>query len=86
MGLDLNILKKIPKNFIKPIILSGGCGNYHHIKDGLLRKEVNAVSTANLFNFINNGFKVVRDQLFENNFKLTHWDPSTVEKLKDVFK
>lgn len=86
MGLDLNILKKIPKNFIKPIILSGGCGNYHHIKDGLLRKEVDAVSTANLFNFINNGFKLVRNELFKNNFKLTHWDPSTIEKLKDVFK
>ena len=86
MGLDLNILRKIPKNFIKPIILSGGCGNYNHIKDGLLRKEVSAVSTANLFNFINNGFKVVRNELFKNNFKLTHWDPNTIEKLKDIFK
>ena len=75
MGLDLNILRKIPKNFIKPIILSGGCGNYHHIKEGLLRKEVNAVSTANLFNFINDGFKLVRDELFENNFKFNSLGP-----------
>ena len=86
MGLDLNILRKIPKNFIKPIILSGGCGNYNHIKKGLLREEVNAVSTANLFNFINDGFKLVRNELFKNNFKLTHWDPNTIEKLKDIFK
>ena len=85
-GLDLNILRKIPKNFIKPIILSGGCGNYNHIKKGLLREEVNAVSTANLFNFINDGFKLVRNELFKNNFKLTHWDPNTIEKLKDIFK
>ena len=39
MGLDLNILRKIPKNFIKPIILSGGCGNYNHIKKVYLEKR-----------------------------------------------
>ena len=40
MGLDTNIINKIPKNFFKPLIISGGCGNYTHIKEGLEKKEL----------------------------------------------
>lgn len=86
MGLDLAILKKIPINFVKPIIISGGCGNHNHIKEGLKKKGINAVSTANLFNFINNGFKIVREELFKDNFEITKWNPSKIVKLKNILK
>jgi cyclase len=74
MGLDLNILKYIPKNYPRPIIISGGCGNAIHIEKGLMEKKINAVATANLFNFINDGLKEARLILREKEFNLANWD------------
>jgi len=74
MGLDLNILKYIPKNYVKPIIFSGGCGNAIHIEKGLMQKKINAVATANLFNFINEGLKEARLSLREKKINLANWD------------
>ena len=85
MGLDLNIVKKIPKEFFKPVILSGGCGNFTHIKEGLEKKGINAVSTANLFNFINNGLETVRIKLLKDNFRLPEWNSNSIKQLKDIF-
>lgn len=85
MGLDLSIINKIPKKLFKPIILSGGCGNFTHIKKGLEKKDVNAVSTANLFNFINNGLETVRLKLLNDNFKLPEWNSNSIKYLKDIF-
>ncbi len=86
MGLDLNIVNKIPKKFSKPVILSGGCGNFTHIKKGLEKKGINAVSTANLFNFINNGLETVRLKLLKENFRLPEWSSNSIKHLKDIFK
>jgi cyclase len=61
-GLDykiLNLIKKLPT----PIILMGGVGNYSHIVKGYNLKYCDAVSTANLFNFVANEFKIVRNKL-----------------------
>ena len=46
-----------------PIILMGGVGNYTHIAKGFHLKYCDAVSTANLFNFVANEFKIVRTKL-----------------------
>ncbi len=86
MGLDLGIVNKIPKKFFKPVILSGGCGNFMHIKEGLEKKGINAVSTANLFNFINNGLETVRLKLLKENFRLPEWNSNSIKHLKDIFK
>lgn len=86
MGLDLSVVNKIPKKFSKPIILSGGCGNFSHIKEGLEKKGVNAVSTANLFNFINDGFETVRLKLLKENFRLPKWNSNNIKNLKDIFR
>jgi cyclase len=75
MGLDLNILKYIPKNYPKPIIFSGGCGNALHIEKGLIQKKINAVTTANLFNFINDGLKEARSILKDKKINLADWEP-----------
>ena len=48
MGLDLNLINLIPESFTKPIIISGGTGNYKHIIDGLKNSRISAVSSSNL--------------------------------------
>ena len=55
-GLDLKVcdnLKKIKKS----VIISGGCGNVRHFIEGLNKKEIDAISTANLLNFVGDGIK-----------------------------
>ena len=61
-GLDNKILK-ILKLRTMPIILMGGVGNYSHIAKGFRFKYCDAVSTANLFNFVANEFEIVRKKL-----------------------
>ena len=57
-GLDFNLLNFIPDDSLKNVILSGGIGNILHIENGLKHKNVNAVCTGNLFNFINDELKI----------------------------
>ena len=61
-GLDPKILN-ILKYRTMPIILMGGVGNYSHIAKGFKLKNCDAVSTANLFNFVANEFEMVRNKL-----------------------
>ena len=61
---------KIFKNF--PIIIAGGAGNWKHLLSGLKTKDINAVSTANLLNFIGDGFKKARLELTQR-FDLPKW-------------
>ena len=65
----INEFKKL-KNF--PIIIAGGAGNWKHLLNGLKNKDVNAVSTANLLNFIGDGFKKARSELTQR-FDLPKW-------------
>ena len=63
-GYDFQMLKNIKKNEI-PIILAGGVGNWGHLLSGLENKKINAAATANLLNFIGNGFENARNNLFD---------------------
>ena len=45
----------------------GGVGNYQHLSKGIKNKNCDAISTANLFNFIGNEFYFVRKQLVKIN-------------------
>ena len=56
-----------------PIILAGGAGNKHHLLEGLQRNGVDAVATANLFNFIGDGLPLAREFLLNNNIPLARW-------------
>ena len=71
-GLDLNLIKFI-KNFKKPIILSGGLGKKEHFLDCLKNYSVDAVSTANLLNFLGSALYDVRKFLYKYNLKLANW-------------
>lgn len=56
-----------------PIIYCGGAGNWKHFYQGLKMTKINAVATANLFNFINDGLINARNMLLKKNIDLPVW-------------
>ncbi len=84
-GYDLNILNSIPKNLNAPLILAGGAGNYKHFILALENKKIDAVATANLFNFINDGLKIARINLLKN-FNFPNWKSEKIVELENIFK
>ena len=72
-GLLVNSLKEIPQEFNLPIILSGGAGNKFHLYEALKISGIDAVATANLFNFIGDGLPNARNYLLEKGCKLAKW-------------
>ena len=72
-GYNFEILNFVPNNINMPIILAGGAGNYFHFAEGLKNTKVDAVATANLFNFIGDGLINARKKLIEENFNLVVW-------------
>lgn len=59
-GYDFETIDKVSKNIKIPLIIAGGAGNETHLIEGLKREKVDAVATANLFNFIGNGLPNAR--------------------------
>ena len=74
-GYDFNILGQLPEHWTAPIILAGGAGNVKHLAAGLLDSRVDAVATANLFNFIGDGLKLAREALLLAREDLASWPP-----------
>ncbi len=72
-GLDLNLFKFIDINLNIPLIFSGGVGNWSHFYEGFKNKNIDAVSTANLFNFVSDGIKTSRKNLINNNINLPYF-------------
>jgi cyclase len=72
-GFDFKILEYIPKNFFKPLIFSGGAGNYLHLLEALRKKKIHSITTANLLNFVGNGLQEARDLILKNGVKLAKW-------------
>ena len=80
-GYDFALLDQLPAHWSVPIILAGGAGNASHIAAGLADSRVDAVATANLFNFIGDGLKRARDSLLLAGAELAKWP--TVDVLID---
>lgn len=72
-GYDLDTVKEVSKSITVPLIIAGGAGNYEHLHEGLKVNNVDAVATANLFNFIGDGLPKVREKLLVNNFNFAEW-------------
>ena len=73
-GLNLEILKKIPKNFKnKPVLLMGGAGKPEHIYQGLKNDNVSGIITANLFNFLGTGLESSRKMSIQNKINLANF-------------
>lgn len=72
-GYCLNVLHQIDHISHVPVIMAGGAGNFHHLFAGLSHPLVDAVATANLFNFVGNGLPLVRTQLIDAGCPLARW-------------
>ena len=71
-GFDDEIENEL-KYFKKPIIIAGGAGKAEHLCKGLMMENVDAVSTANLFNFIGTTLPRTRKYLMSNGLNLADW-------------
>jgi len=79
-GLDLGLLDLLPQNVGKPVILAGGVGNADHLASGFNDERVDAVATANLFNFVGNGLRDARQSLISMGVVLPLWDIQMLEE------
>ncbi len=78
-GLDLNVIKKMPKNLKKkPFLLMGGAGKPEHIVEGLKNNFVSGVITANLFNFLGEGLEESRKMSILNKINLADFSAKII--------
>jgi len=73
-GFDLETINKISSNIKIPLIIAGGAGNQFHLLEGIKLSQVNAVATANLFNFIGDALINARKYLLDNKINLANWE------------
>jgi cyclase len=72
-GYDFSLLENLPTGFRLPVILAGGVGNARHLIEGFADPRVNAVATANLFNFVGDGLQRARGSLLAEGASLASW-------------
>ena len=72
-GYDYDTINTISNTLDIPLIIAGGAGNEEHLIKGLEIKNVNAVATANLFNFIADGLPNAREKIIKKNINLAKW-------------
>lgn len=84
-GYLLKTIEMIEGNIKTPIILAGGAGNHHHLFEGISLKRVDAMATANLFNFVGNGLPLAREALIAEGVALAEWDQGREIELKNFF-
>ena len=65
--------------------MMGGVGNYDHISKGLKNSTCDAISTANLFNFIGNEFYYSRKKLEKLN-KIPIKNQMKIQLFKKIIK
>jgi cyclase len=87
MGIDKKILKIIENiNISSPIILKGGIGKPEQILNIMRNNHVEAVCTANLFNFIGDTFVFTRSLLLKNNINIAKWKTDEMVQFKNKYK
>lgn len=72
-GYDFDILDSVPHGMNVPLIIAGGAGNDKHLIEGLNRTDVDAVATANLFNFVGDGLSNAREIIIGENLNVARW-------------
>ena len=72
-GFDFETIDAVSKNIKIPLIIAGGAGNESHLIEGLRRDKVNAVATANLFNFMGNGLPNARKKIITEGLNIANW-------------
>jgi len=84
-GYMMDIINYFPDNITIPIIMAGGAGKYNHLSEGIKNKKIDAVATANLFNFIGNGLEKARKGIVKDGVILPKWDLEALRSLKLSF-
>lgn len=72
-GLDIRTTEQIGENISIPIIAAGGVGKFDHLTAGLNSRNISAVSTANIFNFMSNGLIDARNFIKASGIPLAEW-------------
>ena len=72
-GFDLDLIKEISSELKLPLIVMGGAGKYEHFLPTLKISSVDAVSTANILNFIGNSIPTVRSKLINAGLDLPNF-------------
>ena len=72
-GYDFQTINSLLNYLNVPLIIAGGAGNESHLLEGIILDKVNAVATANLFNFMGNGLPIAREYLISKNINLAKW-------------
>jgi len=73
-GYQLELLENIIQDITIPLIMAGGAGNQLHLEEGLRSENINAVATANLYNFVGDGLLKAREYLLNtSNINLARW-------------
>ena len=72
-GFNLEEIDEIKAIVNVPLIVSGGAGNQYHLHECLKMNGVDAVSTANLFNFVGDGLPKARKYMIEKGANLANW-------------
>ena len=85
-GYQFEILSAIKSKIQVPLIMAGGAGNYKHLSEGLINKEIDAVATAHLFNFVGSGLIDARNKLIKDKFNLPQWNIDSLAELKNIYK
>ncbi len=85
MGLDLSVVLEVGSPEA-PVILMGGVGHAAHIVEGLMLPEVDAVATANLFNFVGDALVEARTVARAAGITLARWSEADIERMRDVLR
>lgn len=80
-GLDLALADGLDDISV-PLILMGGVGHSDQIVEGLRHPAVDAVATANLFNFIGDALVEARRRCLEAGVELPEWDGGDLSRFE----
>ena len=72
-GYDIESINRLSSFITVPLIIAGGAGNQKHLAVGLALKNVDAVATANLFNFVGDGLPRARTEILAQDGNLANW-------------
>lgn len=81
-GYLLDMLDQLPNPMTIPVIMAGGAGKHQHLSAALLDHRVDAVATANLFNFVGDGLTKSRNAMIASGLDLAKWDADVAKELK----
>lgn len=73
-GFDLEMVRHLFGKSPVPVIIAGGAGHSKHLVEGLREAFVDAVATANLFNFVGDGLKRARSEIINSGIEIAHWE------------